>query len=54
MDTNSPSSADKIRLELTTEQQQEIKAQTGEDVTSIVLNAEELEERIAPMVQKLH
>ena len=52
MDKNSPSPSDKVRLELTIEQQQEIKAQTGEDVTSIVLNAEELEERIAPVAGK--
>lgn len=51
MDTNSPSPSDKVHLELTTEQQQEIKAQTGEDVTSIARTAEELEERIAPVAQ---
>lgn len=52
MDTHSPSPSDKVRLELTTEQQQEIKAQTGAVVTSIELIAEELEERIAPVAGK--
>lgn len=54
MDTNSPSPSNKVRLELTTEQQEEIKAQTGENVTSIELSAEVLEERIAPVVHKLY
>jgi hypothetical protein len=39
----------RIRIELTTEQQKQIKEASGEDVTAIEFTAEELEDRIAPM-----
>ena len=38
-----------IRLELTEEQKAQIKAATGKDAKALELNAEELEERIAPV-----
>lgn len=38
-----------VRLELTEEQKAQVKAATGKDARAIELNAEELEERIAPM-----
>ena len=38
-----------IRLELTEEQKAQIKAATGKDAKALELNAEELEERIAPI-----
>jgi hypothetical protein len=41
-----------IRLELTEEQKAQIKAATGKDARTLELNAEELEDRIAPMVKK--
>jgi hypothetical protein len=37
-----------IRLELTEEQKAQIKAATGKDARTLELNAEELEDRIAP------
>ena len=37
-----------VRLELTEEQQAQIKAATGKDARAVELNVEELEERIAP------
>ena len=37
-----------VRLELTEEQKAQVKAATGKDARAIELNAEELEERIAP------
>jgi hypothetical protein len=39
-----------IRLELTEEQKAQIKAATGKDARTLELNAEELEDRIAPPV----
>jgi hypothetical protein len=42
----------KVRLELTEEQRAQIKAATGKDARTLELNAEELEERIAPMMKK--
>ena len=41
-----------IRLELTEEQKAQIKAATGKDARTLELNAEELEDRIAPMTTK--
>lgn len=41
-----------IRLELTEEQKAQVKAATGKDARAIELNAEELEERIAPMTPR--
>jgi len=37
-----------VRLELTEEQKAQVKAATGKDARAIELNAEELEQRIAP------
>jgi hypothetical protein len=42
-----------IRLELTDEQKAQVKAATGKDARAIELNAEELEERIAPAAKIL-
>jgi hypothetical protein len=42
-----------IRLELTEEQKAQVKAATGKDARAIELNAEELEERIAPVTTKI-
>ena len=39
----------RIRIELTNEQQKQIKDVSGEEVTSIEFTAQELEARIAPM-----
>ena len=39
----------RIRIELTAEQQKQIKEASGEDVTAIEFTARELEDRIAPM-----
>ena len=41
-----------IRIELTAEQKQQIKAASGEDVTVLEFTPEELEQRIAPFMQK--
>ena len=38
-----------VRLELTSEQKQLIKKQTGKDAEVVELSVNELEERIAPM-----
>jgi len=37
-----------VRLELTDEQKAQVKAATGKEARAIELNAEELEQRIAP------
>lgn len=37
-----------VRIELTEEQKQKIREQTGKDAEAIELTAEELEDRIAP------
>ena len=42
-----------VRLELTEEQKAQVKAATGKDAGAIELNAEELEERIAPLNVRL-
>ena len=39
----------RIRIELTTEQREKIKSQSGEDVSVLEFTAQELEQRIAPM-----
>ena len=39
-----------VRIELTPEQKQLIKKQTGKDAEAVELSVSELEERIAPMV----
>jgi len=39
-----------VRLELTPEQKQLIKKQTGKDAEAVELSVSELEERIAPVV----
>lgn len=41
-----------IRIELTAEQKQQIKAASGEDVSVLEFTPQELEQRIAPMVIK--
>ena len=38
-----------VRIELTPEQKQLIKKQTGKDAAAVELTVQELEERIAPM-----
>lgn len=40
--------SERIRLELTPEQQKQVKDASGQAVTAIELRTEELEERIAP------
>ena len=40
-----------VRLELTEEQMAQVKAATGKDVRALDLSAEELEERIAPLLR---
>jgi len=40
-----------VRLELTDEQKAQVKAATGKDAGAIELNAEELEQRIAPTLK---
>ena len=40
-----------VRLELTEEQVAQVKAATGKDARAIELSAEELEERIAPLLK---
>ncbi len=37
-----------VRIELTEEQRQKIREQTGKDAAAVEFTAEELEERIAP------
>ena len=37
-----------VRIELTPEQREQVKRQTGKDAVALELNVEELEERIAP------
>jgi hypothetical protein len=46
-------SEQKIRLELTAEQKAQIKAATGKDARTLELNAEELEDRIAPITKTI-
>jgi hypothetical protein len=41
-----------VRIDLTPEQKEQVKQQTGKDAAAIELNVEELEERIAPIVFK--
>ena len=41
-------STDRIRIELTKDQQAQIKQESGHDVQSIELGVQELEERVAP------
>jgi hypothetical protein len=48
MEKNEP----RIRIELTNEQKQQIKAASGEDVTALEFTAQELEQRIAPIFAK--
>ena len=42
-------STNRIRIDLTKEQQEQLKKESGHDVQSIELNAQELEERVAPV-----
>lgn len=39
---------ERIHIDLTTEQQQQIKDASGQEIVALELNAEELEQRIAP------
>ncbi|HKW48668.1 MAG TPA: hypothetical protein VJN70_14565 [Gemmatimonadaceae bacterium] len=41
-----------IRIELTAEQKRQIKEASGEEVSALEFTAEELEQRIAPMLYK--
>ena len=43
---------DHLRIELTAEQKRQIKEASGEDVSTLEFTAEQLEQRIAPMVIK--
>ena len=43
---------ERIRIELTEEQKQQIKRVSGEIVTSLEFSREELEQRIAPATKK--
>ncbi len=45
-----PKHEDRIRIELTPEQQKKIRDATGENVQSLDFTAKELEERIAPVI----
>jgi len=38
-----------VRIDLTPEQKEQVKKQTGKDAAALELNVEELEERIAPV-----
>lgn len=49
---NTPNKESRIRIELTNEQRQQIKAQSGEDVSALEFTAQELEQRIAPLIFK--
>jgi hypothetical protein len=49
---NSQNKDARIRIELTNEQRQQIKAQSGEDVSALEFTAQELEQRIAPLIFK--
>jgi hypothetical protein len=40
---------DVVRIELTKQQRENVKATTGKDAEAVELTVEELEERIAPM-----
>jgi len=42
-----------VRIELTEEQKQKVREQTGKDAAAIEFEAEELEERIAPIAPGL-
>jgi len=42
----------RIRIELTTDQKKQIKDASGEDVTVLEFTAQELEDRIAPLMIK--
>ena len=41
---------DRLRIELTKEQQEQIKAASGQELQTIELSIEELEQRVAPEV----
>ena len=41
---------ERIRIELTEEQKKEVKEASGKDVSTLEFTAQELEERIAPML----
>jgi hypothetical protein len=44
-----PKPAEVVRIELTKEQRDNVKATTGKDAEAVELTVQELEERIAPM-----
>ena len=41
-----------IRIDLTPEQKEQVKRQTGKDAAALELTVEELEDRIAPIVSR--
>ena len=41
---------DRLRIELTKEQQDQLKAASGQEVQAVELSVEELEQRVAPVV----
>jgi hypothetical protein len=47
---NAQNKETRIRIELTNEQRERIKQQSGEDVTVLEFTAQELEQRIAPII----
>ena len=48
---NTSSKASFVRLELTSEQQMQVRASIGIEASAIELSAQELEERIAPAIR---
>lgn len=44
------SKPDRVRIELTEEQKKQIKEASGEEITAIEFTAQELEDRIAPVI----
>jgi hypothetical protein len=49
LENNMKQDEPRIRIELTNEQKQQIKAVSGEEVTALEFTAQELEERVAPL-----
>lgn len=43
-------STDRVRIDLTKEQQEQLKQACGQNVEAVELNVEELEQRVAPVV----
>jgi hypothetical protein len=51
---SNPTQNELIRIDLTTSQQQAVKAKTGRDAEAIELTVQELEERITPRLAANH